>query len=122
MPHQSVMQPTLGGAAVEPFEDLRTHAKSFQSPEGKRFCRALLTTVLVCLHHVHLLVMWTPRNLKHSSCSPTALSMRMGVVLFPPFPVVHNLLCLDHVEGEVVVLVPHGQVSDLLPVRLFEKV
>ena len=23
------------GAAVEPFEDLRTHAKSFQSPEGE---------------------------------------------------------------------------------------
>ena len=33
----------------------------------------------------------------------------------PPLPVVHNhLLCLDHVEGEVVVLAPHGQVSDLL--------
>ena len=31
------------------------------------------------------------------------------------FPVVHNhLLCLDHVEGEVVVLAP--QVSDLLPI------
>jgi hypothetical protein len=25
----------LEGAAVEPFEDLRTHAKSFQSPEGE---------------------------------------------------------------------------------------
>jgi hypothetical protein len=37
-------------------------------------------------------------------------------VLSPPFPVVHNhLLCLDHVEGEVVVLALHGQVSDLLP-------
>ena len=36
-------------------------------------------------------------------------------VLF--FPVVHNhLLCLDHVEGEVVVLAPLGQVSDLLPI------
>ena len=31
------------------------------------------------------------------------------------FPVVHNhLLSLDHVEGKVVVLAPHGQVSDLL--------
>jgi hypothetical protein len=37
-------------------------------------------------------------------------------MLGPPFPAVHNhLLCLDHVEGEVVVLAPHGQVSDLLP-------
>jgi hypothetical protein len=30
---------------------------------------------------------------------------------------VHNhLLCLDHNEGEVVVLAAHGQVSDLLPI------
>ena len=39
------------------------------------------------------------------------------VVLGPPFPVVHNhLLCLHRVEGEVVVLAPHDQVSDLLPI------
>jgi hypothetical protein len=38
-------------------------------------------------------------------------------VLGPPFLVVHNhLLCLDHVEGEVVVLAPHSKVSDLLPI------
>ena len=28
-------QDALGGAAVEPFEEMRTHAKSFQSPEGE---------------------------------------------------------------------------------------
>ena len=40
-----------------------------------------------------------------------------GGVLGLPFPVVHNhLLCLDHIEGEVVVLASHGQVSDLLPI------
>ena len=40
-----------------------------------------------------------------------------GGVLGPLFPVVHNhLLRLDHVEGEVVVLASHGQVSDLLPI------
>ena len=34
-----------------------------------------------------------------------------------PFPVGHNhLLCLDHLEGEVVVLASHGQVSDILPI------
>ena len=39
-----------------------------------------------------------------------------GGMLSPPFPVVHNhLLCLDHVEGEAVVLEPSGQVSDILP-------
>jgi hypothetical protein len=40
-----------------------------------------------------------------------------GGMLGPPFPVVHNLLlCLDHVEGEVVVFASHGQASDLLPI------
>jgi hypothetical protein len=38
-------------------------------------------------------------------------------VLGPLFPVAHNhLLCLNHVEGVVVVLAPHGQVFDLLPI------
>ena len=84
LPYQAVMQPdylqdTLDGAAVEPFEDLRTHAKSFQSPEGNRFCRAHFTTVMVCLDHVSLLVMW-----KLSTCSTAAPSMRMAAcsVLF----------------------------------------
>jgi hypothetical protein len=39
-------QLALDGAAVEAFEDLRTHAKSFQSPEGNRLCRAHFTTVV----------------------------------------------------------------------------
>ena len=30
----ATIQDALDGAAVEPFEDLRTLAKSFQSPEG----------------------------------------------------------------------------------------
>ena len=34
-----------------------------------------------------------------------------------PFPVVHDqLLCLAHIEGEVVVLAPHCQFSDLFPI------
>jgi hypothetical protein len=40
-----------------------------------------------------------------------------GGVLDPPFPVVHNHL-LYH-EGDLVVLAPHGQVSDLLPIGCF---
>ena len=40
-----------------------------------------------------------------------------GGVLGPPFPVVYNhLLSLDHVKGEIVVLAPHNQVSDFLPI------
>jgi hypothetical protein len=38
-------------------------------------------------------------------------------VFCPPFPVVYDqLLCLANIEGEVVVLSPHCQVSDLLPI------
>ena len=40
-----------------------------------------------------------------------------GGLLGPSFPVVHDqLLCLAHIEGEVVVLAPHCQFSDLLPI------
>ena len=40
-----------------------------------------------------------------------------GGMLSPLFPVVHDqLICLAEAEGEVVVLAPHCQVSDLLPV------
>jgi hypothetical protein len=59
------MQPakTLNGAAVKHFEDLRAHAKSFQSGE-RRYCRAFFKTAWVCVHHVNSSVMWTPRTLK----------------------------------------------------------
>ena len=84
---------------------------------GNRFCRVQFTSVLVCLDHVSLLVMWTPRNLKLTKPSPLQPVDMNGGVLSPPFPIVHNhLLCLDHVEGEVVVLAPYSQVSDLLPI------
>jgi hypothetical protein len=56
---------------------------------------------LVCLDHSSLLVMWTPRNLKLSTCSTTAPSMRMGTCS----------TC-----SAVVILAPPGQVSDLLPI------
>ena len=46
-----------------------------------------------------------------------AITSFKGGLFSPPFPVVHDqLLCLDHVEGEVVVLAPHCQFSDLLPI------
>ena len=41
----------------------------------------------------------------------------IGGLFGPPFPVGHDqLLCLAHIEGEDVVLAPHCQVSDLLPI------
>ena len=51
-------------------------------------------------------------NLLH--CSPIDEN---GDVLGPLFPGVHkHLLCLDQVQGEVIVLAPPSQVSDLLPI------
>ena len=42
-----------------------------------------------------------------------------GGMLGPPFPIVYDqLLCLADFEREVVVLAPHCQVSDLLPVGI----
>ena len=59
-------QDALAGDAIDIFEDVGTHAKSFKSPEGEKVlcaCRVVvLSTVLVCLDHDSLLVMWTPRN------------------------------------------------------------
>ena len=50
----------------------------FSLLQGKRCCHALFTTVLVCLDHDSLLVMWTPRNMKLSTSSTSAPSMLMG--------------------------------------------
>ena len=49
--------------------------------------------------------------------STTAPSMLMWGLFGPPFPVVHcQILCLAHIQGEVVVLALHCQFSDLLPI------
>jgi hypothetical protein len=56
-------QDALDGAAVERFEDL------FSLLRVKRCRLALFTTVLVCLDHESLLVIWTPMNLNISTCS-----------------------------------------------------
>ena len=87
----------------------------FSLRRGNRFCRALFSTVLVCFHHDSLLVMWTPRNpLNPLHYSPVDVN---GGLFGPPFPVLHDqLICLVHTEGEVVVLAPHCQFSDLIPI------
>ena len=47
-------QDALNGAAVELFEYLTAHSKSFQPHEGEE---AFFTTVLVCVNHDNSLVM-----------------------------------------------------------------
>jgi hypothetical protein len=61
--------------------------------------------------------MWTQWILKVSTRSKTALTMWMGTSSGTPFPVVHDQpICLADVEGKVVVLAQHCQVTDLLPI------
>ena len=103
--------------AVELFEDLRAHAKSFQSPEGEMFFSCPLHD---CLGMFGLL--WfvgdvdtkEPETIDPLHYSPVDVN---GSLFGPSFPVVHNqLFCLAHIEREVVVLAPHCQFSDLLPI------
>jgi hypothetical protein len=118
LPSIAVMQPDSMLLMVQLYNFLRIWGPMtniFSLLRGYRHCCALFTTVLVCLDHDSLLVMWTPGNLKISIRSTTALSMNGGVSS-PPFPIVHDqLLCLARVEVEVVVLAPHCQFS---PYRL----
>ena len=59
--------------------------------------------------------MSTPRNLTLDPLHYSLVDVNGGLFGLP-FPVVHDqLLCLDHIEGEGVVLAPHCQFSDLLP-------
>ena len=57
-----------------------------------------------CVYHDNDLVMWTQRNLKLSTLFTTGSLV----------PIVHDqLFYLADVEGEVVILAPHWQVTDL---------
>jgi hypothetical protein len=74
----------------------------FSLLRGKRCCCALFTTVLVCLDHDRSLVELEALDPLHYS----------------HYNVVHNkLLCLTDIEGEVVVLAPHCQVSSSSVIR-----
>ena len=89
----------------------------FSLLRGNRFCGALFMTVLVCLDHVSLFSDVGAKELEAVDLLHYSPVIENGGVLGPPFPVFHNhLLCLDHIEGEVIVLAPHGQVSDLLSI------
>ena len=60
--------------------------------------------------------MWTTGNMKHDPLRFSPVDVNGGL-FDPSFPIVHNqLLSLAHIEGEVTVLAPHCQVSDLLPI------
>ena len=77
------------------------------------FCRALFTTVLVCLDHDRSLSKEL-ETLDPLHYGPVDIN---GSLFGPAFPVVHDqLLCFPQIQGEVVVQAPHCQFSDLHPI------
>ena len=92
-------------------------ANLFSQLRGKRLRCALFTTVLVYVDHDRFCDDVDTKELEALNLlhySPIDVN---GAMLGRPFPVVHvQLLCIADVEGDVVVLAPHSQVSDLLPI------
>ena len=110
----AAIQEALDGEAVEPFEDARAHAKSFQPPEGEKERQFPLNDCAVVCEPCNSLVMWAPRTLKLSTRFTTAFVNVNGDVLSLLFPVVHyQHLGLTDVEEEAVVLAQHCQITDL---------
>ena len=73
LPYQPVMQLVRMLSMVQLYNFLRIWEPMqniFSLLSGNRICRALFTTVLVCLDHNSLLVMWTQGTLKLLNYSP----------------------------------------------------
>ena len=89
----------------------------FSFLRGNRFCRDLFTIVLVFLDHDQHVADVDSKELETLDplhFSPVDVN---GSLLGPLFPIVHDqLLCLAHIEEEVVVLALHCQVCDLFPI------
>ncbi len=71
---------------------------------------------MVLVIQVRSSVMCTPRNLVLLTLSTVELSMVSGV---PPPEVHHNLLCLLHIEGQIVSATPFSQLCHFLSVVRF---
>ncbi len=72
---------------------------------------------MVLVDQVRSSVMCTPRNLVLLTLSTVELSMVNGV---RPPEVHHNLLCLTHIEGQIVSATPFSQLCHFLSVRHFQ--
>ncbi len=91
------------------------------SRQGKcRHCCAFLETDMVLEDQVRSSVMCTPRNLVLLTLSTVELPMVSGGWSTGVSPEVHhNLLCLLHVEGQVVSATPFSQLCHFLSVVRF---
>ncbi len=96
-------QHTLDGAPVECVEDGWWETCSFSRRRKCRRCCAFLESDMVLVVQVRSSVMCTPRNLVLLTLSTVELSMVSGgwSTEFSP-EVHHNLLCLLHIEGQIV--------------------
>ena len=115
LPYQAVMQPVTMFSMVQLQNFLRIWGPMpnlFSLLRGKRCCRALFTTVLVCLDHDSFIGDVDTKELETLDplhCSPVNVN---GGLFGPAIPTVHTqLLCLAHNVVVVVVMAPHCQVS-----------
>ncbi len=75
---------------------------------------------MVLVVQVRSSVMCTPRNLVLLTLSTVELSMVSGGVVTRVSPLVHhNLLCLPHIEGQVVSTTPFSQLCHFISVVHF---
>ena len=88
LPYQAGMQPGRMLSMVQLYNPLRIWEPMPNLLRGKRCCRALFMTVLVCLGHDSLLVMWTPKDLQALNLLHYITVDEKGGVLGPPFPVI----------------------------------
>ncbi len=84
-----------------------------------RRCCAFLEIDLVLVVQVRSSVMCTPRNLVLLTLSTVEVSMVSGGWSTVPPEVHHNLLCLLHIEGQVVSATPFSQLCHFLSVVRF---
>ena len=84
----------------------------FSLLKENRCFRALFTA---CMDHDSLLVMGTPRNLKLSTCSTTAPSMRMGALLFLSSTISPELRCWSGLCDPLVYPADSGSPGHMLP-------
>jgi hypothetical protein len=68
----------------------------------------------VCLDRVSLLVMWTQRNLKLSTCSNYTPVVVHGGVLGPPYPVVHDQLLTQVIWSLCIIMPILGIVDEIV--------
>ncbi len=107
-------QHTLNGSPLESAEDGWRETCSFSQRRNCRHCCAFFESDVVLVVQVRSSVICKPRNLVLVS-----VVGQWGVVTRVLLEVYHNLLCLTHIEGQVVCTTPFSRLCHFLSVVHF---